>query len=361
MSRTASRLMFSSAAAIVLMAAQSASAAVVVPVGAAASSQYSGYEAKYAIDSGTNTDWAAGSTGAGTRLDLALGGYYRVSGAKVVDRVTSGGGNGSFVGGAFDYTSKFSLQGVTDLGGSATSPASSFAFGGGQLVRNVTLPAVTTTHMRYTVEQAAGVNPGVESIAFDAVPLQNLLTNGDFEQGDVGFGSDYTTGSLYLPAIYAVGANPNSFHGSWASFGDHTSGAGKMLILNGSLTPGQTFWRQTVSVRPGRTYGFNAFVASTYPVSPARLSLLINDQLVGEFGPSGVGVWTPTAFSWNSGAAGSATLRLVDGNGDWTGNDFAVDDLRFGGGVPEPATWAMMILGFGAAGAMIRRRRLAAA
>jgi hypothetical protein len=25
--------------------------------------------------------------------------------------------------------------------------------------------------------------------------------------------------------------------------------------------------------------------------------------------------------------------------------------------VPEPATWAMMIIGFGAAGSMIRRRR----
>lgn len=29
------------------------------------------------------------------------------------------------------------------------------------------------------------------------------------------------------------------------------------------------------------------------------------------------------------------------------------------GGVPEPASWAMMILGFGAAGAMLRRRRMA--
>jgi hypothetical protein len=32
-----------------------------------------------------------------------------------------------------------------------------------------------------------------------------------------------------------------------------------------------------------------------------------------------------------------------------------------GGGVPEPATWALMILGFGSAGAMLRRRRTAAA
>lgn len=32
-----------------------------------------------------------------------------------------------------------------------------------------------------------------------------------------------------------------------------------------------------------------------------------------------------------------------------------------GGVVPEPSTWAMMILGFGAAGTLLRRRRLAAA
>ncbi len=33
-------------------------------------------------------------------------------------------------------------------------------------------------------------------------------------------------------------------------------------------------------------------------------------------------------------------------------------DTRQVGGVPEPGAWALMILGFGAAGAMIRRRRL---
>jgi hypothetical protein len=41
-----------------------------------------------------------------------------------------------------------------------------------------------------------------------------------------------------------------------------------------------------------------------------------------------------------------------------------LDDERFGidnvsvTGVPEPASWALMILGFGAGGAMLRRRRL---
>jgi hypothetical protein len=36
-------------------------------------------------------------------------------------------------------------------------------------------------------------------------------------------------------------------------------------------------------------------------------------------------------------------------------------DVSSTGAIPEPATWAMMILGFGAAGSMIRRRRTALA
>jgi|GEM_PF-523888 len=40
-------------------------------------------------------------------------------------------------------------------------------------------------------------------------------------------------------------------------------------------------------------------------------------------------------------------------------NSFEIDNLAIGGmAVPEPATWAMMIMGFGGVGAMMRRRRL---
>jgi hypothetical protein len=42
-------------------------------------------------------------------------------------------------------------------------------------------------------------------------------------------------------------------------------------------------------------------------------------------------------------------------------DDYGHQAFAYGGGVPEPATWAMMIVGFVGAGAMLRRRRPVAA
>ena len=38
-------------------------------------------------------------------------------------------------------------------------------------------------------------------------------------------------------------------------------------------------------------------------------------------------------------------------------NSFEIDNLAIAAGVPEPATWGLMIVGLGAAGALLRRRR----
>ena len=40
-----------------------------------------------------------------------------------------------------------------------------------------------------------------------------------------------------------------------------------------------------------------------------------------------------------------------------SGNSFEFDNIATTSAVPEPATWAMMITGFGLAGAAMRRRR----
>lgn len=72
--------------------------------------------------------------------------------------------------------------------------------------------------------------------------------------------------------------------------------------------------------------------------------------------------FTHYSINFVAGQAGSVSAQLGDPTnpGDKFGpiaDNLSLDLTPGRGGVPEPATWAMMILGFGAAGSMIRRRK----
>jgi hypothetical protein len=160
-----------------MMGAVPAMAATVIPVSATASSSYPTYGAGSAIDQGAGsatTDWAAGSTGNGSYLNLDLGAQYFLTSAIVTDRVTSGGANGGFVGGLFDYTTSFSLSYYADssFSGAAlatynfskyfppsTSSPNDFAY-------TAALGGPKVQFVRYTVLTATGVNPGLSNISF---------------------------------------------------------------------------------------------------------------------------------------------------------------------------------------------------
>ena len=65
-----------------------------------------------------------------------------------------------------------------------------------------------------------------------------------------------------------------------------------------------------------------------------------------------------TNFSGAAWQTGTLELFYWDSNnGDNTEHVTASITQPGGGGVPEPATWTMLISGFGLAGAMLRRRR----
>jgi len=96
--------------------------------------------------------------------------------------------------------------------------------------------------------------------AVGAVPV-NLITNGDFEAGNTGFTTEYTyldpsnTGPWTLGPeyMYTVSTDPNLYHSAWSSFGDHTSGSGNMMIVNGTwedTSPGYNavVWAQEVTL-----------------------------------------------------------------------------------------------------------------
>jgi hypothetical protein len=193
----------------------------------------------------------------------------------------------------------------------------------------------------------------------------NLVLNGDFEAGNVIFGSDYTfVVDTHPPGVYTVDDDPNDGHEAFTSFGDHTTGTGQMMIVNGSEVEGLRVWYENgLVVVPNTTYFFSTWIASAHPAAPAQLDFSINGAAIGPTftAPATTGVWQQFFASWNSGSNTTADIALVNRNLAFSGNDFTLDDISLSTispqAVPEPAAWALMILGFGATGAMLRRRR----
>ena len=80
----------------------------------------------------------------------------------------------------------------------------------------------------------------------------------------------------------------------------------------------------------------------------------------GSFGSAYALRWRTASFSF-TGAGSPTTLALAAGHGGNGGAFFDRISVTTSGvhtaPVPEPATWALMIMGFGLTGAMLRRRR----
>jgi hypothetical protein len=82
------------------------------------------------------------------------------------------------------------------------------------------------------------------------------------------------------------------------------------------------------------------------------------DLLASEFSTNALG---PNNRSvWYIATPGIAFFR-ISGNDTFGVAQISIDPRSIGGGVPEPATWAMMILGFGLVGFAARRRVAATA
>lgn len=165
-----------------------------------------------------------------------------------------------------------------------------------------------------------------------------LVTNGDFNSGNTGFTTSYvlgtggTWGALSNPGTYSVTTNPSLAHNNFYSFGDHTTGTGKMLVCNGSDIANTVVWSQTITVTPNTMYNFSAWVASVEnTTAEAQLQFSINGNLIGPVvsAPATGGTWLNFFVNWNSGSSSSAIIKIVDQSTEPSGNDFALDDITF--------------------------------
>jgi hypothetical protein len=165
----------------------------------------------------------------------------------------------------------------------------------------------------------------------------NLFTNGNFSAGNTGFSSAYTYTTTYSPCNYYVASG-------WfgTSFGtsdtDHTPSADNMYMSIDGCTSPRKIWEETIGVVPGNMYQFSFWATDAYLTQPIFevhfIGDVSGDNIVATInGNAG----TPTGFNWTeygvkcwrSGRDKTLTVRIINRQTAYNGDDFGMDDFSF--------------------------------
>ncbi len=179
----------------------------------------------------------------------------------------------------------------------------------------------------------------------------NLVKNGDFEDGNYGFTSDYSYNfNSNTPGQYAVTDNASRLNKDFRNpiGGDHTYGNGYYLVVNSDNEAGKKVWQTEVKVIPNSTYKFSVHYCNLFKDQPATSSFAFDDGDVKgndptiKFAVNGKQVgeldrdfyhlyrWIYTTATWYSGTHnGAVTISIENPNTSIDGNDLALDDIAF--------------------------------
>jgi hypothetical protein len=165
-----------------------------------------------------------------------------------------------------------------------------------------------------------------------------LIRNGDFEQGLKGFRTGYRHSPRHVrdDLTFCLARSPSEGHNDASAFSDHTSGSGLMMVVNGGNAVDKVLWGQTVAIRPETEYTFSLWLASWYHTSPAQLEVRINGKVLGQIvAPTRCGEWKAFTATWRSGAEKHAAVEIFNLTRQISGNDFAIDDISLRGPRPD--------------------------
>lgn len=162
----------------------------------------------------------------------------------------------------------------------------------------------------------------------------NLITNGDFEMGNIEFQSDYNTSCINgkMPqGSYCISTVTDIYWPAWKPCSDHTTGTGNMYVTDGAVNTDEKIWCQTVNVNQNTDYEFSAWLTTVLNQENAILQFAINTDPIGvPFQASSIECkWSEFFQIWNSKMNTSAEICITNQNTASEGNDFALDDIKF--------------------------------
>jgi hypothetical protein len=169
--------------------------------------------------------------------------------------------------------------------------------------------------------------------------LSELIYNGDFSAGDTGFTTGYIpgtggiSGTISNEGEYDINTNPHNSHIDFVTCGDHTSGTGNMLVVNGSDNFNVHLWCQTVQVTPFSNYDFSAWFRTCNWQNPPIFQFAINGTIIAPnfYLTPDTNTWVQFQQTWNADTSSTAEICITDISTWSAGNDFAVDDISFTG------------------------------
>jgi gliding motility-associated-like protein len=169
------------------------------------------------------------------------------------------------------------------------------------------------------------------SVSSTTTGNQNAV-NWNFSSGNTGFGTQYiyNATSIWNEGTYAVGPNPNAVHPNFSSWGDHTTGTGNYMIINGSTNGIKTIWSQTVALPAGSNATLSLWML-TLATPAGQFRVKINGTVMGsnQTTPASVGVWGNYTFPFVVNASGSVVVLIESVSTLLAGNDFGLDDIQF--------------------------------
>lgn len=202
-----------------------------------------------------------------------------------------------------------------------------------------------STDANPVIASATPSNTGTYTVNGQVLSGVNLITNGDFENGDTDFSSSYgyagtASDALQPNTLYTIVDIPNSVHSNFSTCGDHTTGSGNQMVINGASLAEVDVWTQLVAVKPYTDYKFVYYIQTVCMPAPAQLQFYVNGAPAGANDvaydhPFNVddkvctNSWKEFHYVWNSGTSTLATLSLINKNTEANGNDYALDDISF--------------------------------
>jgi len=199
-----------------------------------------------------------------------------------------------------------------------------------------------------------------------AMASTNLVTNPDFGPANGGVGYGAVPGWTQAPLPSTLGGFPyltgsNSSGEQFWNNGTTPAGVtttGFIQVYPGSATDSLV---QTLSLNVGTTYDFSFLENARAQYATPLVEVLINgSQLVAQHVDSSVGGDNAFRLVTGTFTATSSSEDLEFLVSQQSGSDDAtalVTAVNVSSAAPEPASWALMLVGFGGMGAALRSRR----